>query len=49
MVRLIMSGIIIEALDQVRMTVLVPLRRAASTLLASFTSTNGPFLIDLDI
>ena len=44
-----MSGIIIEALDQVRMTDLLELRCALLTFLASLASTNGPFLMDLDI
>ena len=44
-----MSGMIVEALDQVRITCWERLRLAASTFFASFSSTNGPFLIDLDI
>ena len=39
-----------EALDQVRMTVLVPLLPCkASTFFASFGCTYGPFLIERDI
>jgi len=44
-----MSGMIIEALDQVLMTTLLALRRAASTFLANLASTYGPFFMDLDI
>jgi hypothetical protein len=44
-----MSGMIIDALDHVRMTIRLLLRRATSTFLASLASTYGPFLTDLDI
>jgi len=44
-----MSGIIVDALDQVRMGVLLLLRRAASIFFANFGWTYGPFLTDLDI
>ena len=44
-----MSGMIIEARDQVLMTTLPVLRRAASTFLASLASTNAPFFILLDV
>ena len=43
-----MSGIIIDALDQVRITFLLPLRCTAATFLASLASTYGPFFIDRD-
>jgi hypothetical protein len=48
MVNPTMLGMIIEARDQVRMTTLLLLRTVASTRFASFSSTNGPFFIDLD-
>ena len=48
MVRPSISGIIIEALDHVWMMTLLPLRLAASTFLASFGWTYGPFFTDLD-
>jgi hypothetical protein len=49
MVRPIISGMIIEARDQVRITVLELLRLAAATFFISFGSTLGPFLIERDI
>jgi hypothetical protein len=49
MVKPSMSGMIVDARDQVRITTLVVLRRAWSTFLASFSWTNGPFFVDLDI
>ena len=48
MVRPSMSGIIIEALDHVWMMTLLLLRLAASTFLANFGWTYGPFFIDRD-
>ncbi len=47
-VRPSMSGIIMEALDQVWMMTLLLLRLAASTFFASFGCTYGPFFIDRD-
>jgi hypothetical protein len=44
-----MFGIIIEARDQVRITILAPLRWTSSTRLASLASTKGPFLMERDI
>jgi hypothetical protein len=44
-VMLTMSGMIIDARDQVRITSRVPW--AAVTFFISLGSTNGPFLIDL--
>ena len=43
-----MFGMIIEALDQVLITVWAPERCTASTFLASLGLTNGPFFIDRD-
>ena len=43
-----MSGIIIDALDHVWIITLLLLRLAASTFLASFGWTYGPFFIDRD-
>jgi len=44
-----MLGMIIEARDHVRITVLVPLRCTASTRFVSFSWTKGPFLIERDM
>jgi hypothetical protein len=44
-----MSGMIVDALDQVRITCLDGLFLATSTFLASFSCTYGPFFTDLDI
>jgi hypothetical protein len=49
MVRPSMSGMIVEALDQVRITCRDGLFLAISTFLANFSCTYGPFFIDLDI
>ena len=43
------SGIIIEALDQVRITVGAPERCTALTFFISLGWTYGPFFTDLDI
>jgi hypothetical protein len=40
---------IVEARDHVRSTLRVELRCAASTRRNSFSSMNGPFLVDLEI
>jgi hypothetical protein len=42
------SGIIVEARDQVRIIVRCPERRTASTFFRSFWSTKGPFFIERD-
>ena len=44
-----MSGMMVDALDHVLITVLAVLRWPASTFFANLGSTYGPFLIDLDI
>ena len=44
-----MSGMIMDALDHVRIITLLPLRCAALTFWASLASTYGPFLMDLDM
>ena len=44
-----MSGIIVDALDHVRITVRLRLFCADVTFFASFGCTYGPFLVDLDI
>jgi len=49
MVRPSMSGMIVEARDQVRMGVLLLLRRAASIFFASLGWTYGPYFTDLDM
>jgi hypothetical protein len=48
MVRDTISGIIIDALDHVLMTVFWLLRCRASTFFISLASTKGPFFVDLD-
>src|SRR3990172_664279 len=42
------SGMIVEARDQVRITVRAPERCTVSTFLSSFSSMNGPFLVERD-
>ena len=49
MVRATMSGMIVEALDQVRITVRELVRCASSTRLRSLGWTKGPFFTDLDM
>jgi hypothetical protein len=49
MVRPTIWGMIVEARDQVRSTVREPVRATTSTRFMSFSSTKGPFLVDLDI
>jgi hypothetical protein len=49
MVRLTMSGMIVDARDHVRITVRVLPLWAISTFFMSFGSTYGPFFTDLDI
>src|SRR5690606_12894428 len=48
MVRPTISGMIVEARDQVRMTAREPARCTASTFFMSFSSTYGPFLVERD-
>ena len=48
-VRPSISGIIVDARDQVRITVRLRLFCADVTFFASFGCTYGPFLVDLDI
>ena len=49
MVNPTISGIIMEARDQVRITVCAPDCWTAATFFISLASTYGPFLTDLDI
>src|SRR5262245_60550391 len=49
MVRPTISGMMVEARDQVRMTVRVFVRFTISTFFMSLGSMNGPFLIDRDM
>jgi hypothetical protein len=41
------SGVIVDRLDQVLITVRLPAPEAAFTLVSKCSSTNGPFLTDL--
>jgi hypothetical protein len=44
-----MSGMMVEARDQVLMTTFCPDRAMLSTFFMSFGSTKGPFLVERDM